>query len=380
MLRVMTWNIKMGGAGRFGAIASVIERENPLILALQELQGFDSRRGQRMAALAEELAMTPHLARSAFGQPVAVLVRPPLRIEGHAAVRWRLHHAAAVARVPTGTGPLTVVSTHLNPFSPYRRMREARWLAARYGSTRRLVVLAGDLNALDPGTDHADEVARLRPLYRRRHTDPGGGVDTRAIAAFAAAGFVDLWPRVGRSSPGCGWTTCWPPHRRRVSPAPVTWRAVARPSTRQTTTRSSSTSSSEIPLSLPRDLGVVVAFMRLEDRFVPTTTPRSAGFVQRLTAACAQLLRRGDPVGGVDDGHREAVVQLLVQPVHDVVRGPGRQLLERPLRLPGPTAGDEDRALGTLRIAPGQRHAVPVVLQPGILRLPGGVRPGARGR
>jgi exodeoxyribonuclease-3 len=197
MLRVMTWNIKMGGAGRFGAIASVIERENPHILALQELQGFDSRRGQRMAALAEELGMTPHLARSAFGQPVAVLVRPPLRIEGHAAVRWRLHHAAAVARVPTGRGPLTVVSTHLNPFSPYRRMREARWLAARYGSARRLVVLAGDLNALDPGTDHADEVARLRPLYRRRHTDPGGGVDTRAIAAFAAAGFVDLWPRVG---------------------------------------------------------------------------------------------------------------------------------------------------------------------------------------
>jgi exodeoxyribonuclease III len=196
-LRVMTWNIKNGGAGRFGAIAAVIERQYPHILALQELQGLDSQRGRRMAALAEEVGMTPHLARSAFGQPVAVLVRPPLRIVRHAAVRWRLHHAAAVAVVPTGRGPLTVVSTHLNPFSPYRRMREARWLAARYRSARRLVVLAGDLNALDPGTDHADEVARLDPLYRRRHTGPGGGVDTRAIAAFEAAGFVDLWPRVG---------------------------------------------------------------------------------------------------------------------------------------------------------------------------------------
>jgi exodeoxyribonuclease-3 len=126
-----------------------------------------------------------------------VLVRPPLRIAGRAGVRWRLHHAAAVALVPTGRGPLTVVSTHLNPFSPYRRMREARWLAARYRSARRLVVLAGDLNALDPGTDHAAELAGLRPLYRRRHTDAAGGVDTRAMAAFAAAGFVDLWPRVG---------------------------------------------------------------------------------------------------------------------------------------------------------------------------------------
>jgi exodeoxyribonuclease-3 len=196
-LRVMTWNIKSGGAGRFGAIDSVIQREHPHILALQELHGFDSQGGRRMAALADDLGMTPHLARSAFGQPVAVLVRPPLQIARRAAVRWRLHHAAAVAVVPTGRGPLTVVSAHLNPFSPERRMREARWLAARYGSARRLVVLAGDLNALDPGSDHADEVARLRPLYRRRHTDAAGAVDTRAMAAFAAAGFADLWPRVG---------------------------------------------------------------------------------------------------------------------------------------------------------------------------------------
>jgi exodeoxyribonuclease III len=150
-----------------------------------------------MVAFADAVGMVPHLARSAFGQPVAVLVRPPLRIEGRVAVRWRLHHGAAVALVPTGRGPLTVVSTHLNPFSPYRRMREARWLAARYGSARRLVVLAGDLNALDPGTDHTDELARLPSIYRRRHTDPGGGADTRAITAFVAAGFADLWPRVG---------------------------------------------------------------------------------------------------------------------------------------------------------------------------------------
>ena len=196
-LRVMTWNIKNGGAGRLGAIASVIDREHPHILALQELADFDRSGGRRMAALADAVGMTACLARSAFGQPVAVLVRPPLDTVGRAAVRWRLHHAAAVVRVPTGRGPVTVVSTHLNPFSPYRRMREARWLAARYGSARRPVVLAGDLNALDPGTDHADELARLRPLHRRRHEGAGGAADTRAIAAFLADGFADLWPRVG---------------------------------------------------------------------------------------------------------------------------------------------------------------------------------------
>ena len=202
-LRFMTWNIKTGGVDRgrgdrLAAIASVLDRERPDVLALQELRAFDRHDGRRMDEFAEEVGMTAHLARSVFGQPVAVLVRRPLRIASRSAVRWRLHHAAAVAMVPTDAGPLTVVSTHLNPFSPYRRMREARWLAARYGSASRLVVLAGDLNALDPGTDHAGELARLASGYRHRHLGADGTADTRAIAAFVAGGFSDLWPAAGQ--------------------------------------------------------------------------------------------------------------------------------------------------------------------------------------
>jgi exodeoxyribonuclease-3 len=124
---------------------------------------------------------------------VAILARPPLELTKTRTVRWRLHHAAASAVVPAGDVLLTVVGTHLNPFSPYRRMREARWLAARYASRRKLVLLAGDLNSLDPGTDHTNELAGLNSLYRRRHQAADGTPDTRAMAAFADAGFVDLW-------------------------------------------------------------------------------------------------------------------------------------------------------------------------------------------
>jgi exodeoxyribonuclease III len=202
-LRLMTWNVKTGGVDRGGrdrlpAIAAVIGRERPDILALQELRDFDRYGGRRMRELADTIGMTAHLAGSIFGQPVAALVRSPLRIAGRAAVRWRLHHAAAVVVVPTDAGPLTVVSTHLDPVSPDRRMREAGWLAARYSSRAGLVVLAGDLNGLDPGGDHADELARLPAGYRRRHLAADGTADTRAIAAFAARGFADLWPAVGK--------------------------------------------------------------------------------------------------------------------------------------------------------------------------------------
>jgi len=194
-LRVLTWNIKTGGSGgRLDAVLTLLRRECPDILALQELRGFP---GVRMREVAGALGMTPFLARSPLGQPVAVLVRPPLRIVSWSAVWWRLHHAAAVVVTPTAAGPVTVVSTHLNPFSPGRRLREARRLVARCRAARGPVLIAGDLNSLDPGTDHTGRLARLPEHHRRRHVGADGEADTRAIAQLTAGGFTDLWRTAG---------------------------------------------------------------------------------------------------------------------------------------------------------------------------------------
>jgi len=201
-LKAMTWNIKNGGDVRRDAILDVLGRERPDLLSLQELRDFGRHDGRRMREVAEALGMHAHLSPSVFGQPVAVLARPPLRFIRTRAVRWQLHHAAASAVVPTSAGPLTVVGTHLNPYSPYRRMREARWLSARYASRGKLVLLAGDLNSLDPGTDHTAALERLEGPYRQRHVAADGTPDTRAMAAFAEAGFVDLWPLAGEGD-GC---------------------------------------------------------------------------------------------------------------------------------------------------------------------------------
>jgi exodeoxyribonuclease-3 len=204
-VRFLTWNVRTGGSGgRLDAIVTLLRRERPDLLALQELRGFP---GRRMREVAGALGMTPFLAPSVFGQPVAVLVRPPLRIVDWSAVRWRLHHAAAAVRVPTTAGQLTVVSTHLNAISPYRRLREARFLAARHRPAKGPVLLAGDLNALDPGTDHTARLAALSGPYARRHLAADGTADTRAIAAFRDAGFVDLWPATGAAPVADGGPT-----------------------------------------------------------------------------------------------------------------------------------------------------------------------------
>lgn len=201
MTLFMTWNVKTGGVDRNGpdrldAIIAVITGQRPDILALQELKYFGNDHQARLRKLAGAIGMTPHFAASGFGLPVAVLVRPPVRITARSHIRVGMHHAAAGVVVPTATGPLTVVSTHLNPYSANKRRREARRLARCYVTDR--TVLAGDLNTLDPVTDHAAAVERLPEQFRRRHLRPDGRVDTRPVQELLAAGLTDLWPVAGQ--------------------------------------------------------------------------------------------------------------------------------------------------------------------------------------
>lgn len=202
----MSWNIRTGGRDRGGPdrldqVLQVVNEQAPDVLALQELRDFD--RGGLMAEVAGRVGMTPHLARSCFGQPVAVLVRPPWRVIDAGTLRRPFHHAAARVVVATSAGPFTVLGTHLHPYSGGRRRLEVDWLVA---ATRRaegpLTLVTGDLNSLDPTVDHTAQLAGMPALYRRRHLRRAGdAVDTRAIARLLGAGLVDLWPSFNVGAP-----------------------------------------------------------------------------------------------------------------------------------------------------------------------------------
>ncbi|MEE6258927.1 endonuclease/exonuclease/phosphatase family protein [Plantactinospora sonchi] len=205
-MRVMTYNIKNGGRdggdpGRLDRVLQVVGEVRPDVLAVQELAGLRGDR-RRLAAVEDRLSMRAYLAREWFGQPVAVLVRPPAEVVSVAPVRRPFHHAAQRVVLGTDRGPLTVVGTHLHPYSGRRRLREARWLvtATGRGDPDRMVLLMGDLNSLDPWTGHAERLARLAPRYRARHLMPDGAtVDTRAVAALHRAGYVDLARQSGQA-------------------------------------------------------------------------------------------------------------------------------------------------------------------------------------
>lgn len=204
----MTYNIKNGGrsagdTSRLAAITRVIVAHRPDVVALQELG-----QGQRaLRRLSDDTGMRAFPARSWLGQPVAVLVRSDAAVPSAGAVRRPFHHAAARVTVDTDRGPLTIISAHLCPYSGRRRLWEARWLA-RYADPARMVLLMGDLNSLDPWTDHQARLAALPSRYRPRHLLPGQPptVDTRAIARLSRAGFADLFRPFGPGPDGKDYT------------------------------------------------------------------------------------------------------------------------------------------------------------------------------
>ena len=203
-MRVMTYNIKTGATGRREVVAAVVADAAPDILALQEL------RGDAGPWLARRLGMRMVLARSWWGQPVAVLVHPRWEVRDRGVIARPFHHAAARAEIATSAGPLRLVAAHLAPHWGWRRLHEARWLVSATRGAR-LALVMGDLNTLDPWTDHTDRLRRLPAVHRVRHlrrrpfgaergprdTGPFGRVDTRAVAALDAAGLVDLFRAVG---------------------------------------------------------------------------------------------------------------------------------------------------------------------------------------
>ncbi|WDZ87716.1 endonuclease/exonuclease/phosphatase family protein [Micromonospora cathayae] len=205
MLRVVTWNIRTGGRDRAGPdrwdrLVRVVVAQRPDVLALQELRGFDD--GGVADRFAGAVGLRAYLARSCFGQPVAVLVRPEWRVLAAGPVRRPFHHGAQRVTLATAAGPLTVLSTHLDPYRGWRRRIEAGWLAAAVRrSPGTLALLGGDLNTLEPDVDHTARIARLPAAYRRRHLRRDGRAETRAVARLYRAGLVDLFGRAGTGPP-----------------------------------------------------------------------------------------------------------------------------------------------------------------------------------
>jgi len=184
--RLLTYNIRRGGAGRAELIARVIAACRPDVVLLQEAtrpEVVDEIRG--LTGMAD--------GRSLKGQSLGFLSREP--VEHVSWNRPRLSRHAFIEVIPAGA-PLRLFGVHLSAvhaaWTERRRQIELRALLRSVAKHQGgLHVLAGDFNTLAPGErlDIGRLPSRLRPLVWLS----GGRIKWRTVHMVIKAGYIDTF-------------------------------------------------------------------------------------------------------------------------------------------------------------------------------------------
>lgn len=217
LFRVGSYNVMDGGGDgdRWPAQLKLLASQNFDILGIQEAKHWDRHGRARMHQLAEALGMQPLFAPSQHhGCHLVLLYRWPrvrcLSFEPDISF-GSFHHAASRAQFTIAgmDRPLTVIHTHLHPFSPAARLVETGWLT-EYANDDLFSILLGDLNTvgltgIGADQDPADWGLVPKHLHsRHRLVLPDGtygGCDRRAMSALIKAGYVDPPQHLGIAPP-----------------------------------------------------------------------------------------------------------------------------------------------------------------------------------
>jgi exodeoxyribonuclease III len=156
-VRLLTWNVLLGGEERLDAICAILSAERPDLVVLEECVGWED--GARLGAVAEAIGVPANERHAVLGAanarpsgrryPVGLLSRAPL-------IATRTHtknvaHGIVEAELEIGGEPLFVLGAHLVSNDEGARLLEVGeilTIAPPEALRTRAYVLAGDLNAL----------------------------------------------------------------------------------------------------------------------------------------------------------------------------------------------------------------------------------------
>jgi len=204
--KLLSYNIRHGGAGREALLAQVIRDCRPDLVLLQEAGRPDVV--ERLAALTE----LPNWAASR-GNSLAVLSRAPLaRHEWHPLVR----PGRGFLEVVLSETDCRLFGVHLSAvhssWTERRRVREINLLLEGIRPHREgFHLLAGDFNTLAPGEQL--ETRRLPPRLRPLVWLSGGRISYQTIQVMLDAGYADGYRNLHPADPGFTFPT-WDPHVR----------------------------------------------------------------------------------------------------------------------------------------------------------------------
>jgi exodeoxyribonuclease-3 len=197
-MRLITWNTLNGGqdgqlSDRLRRVVEVVRREEPDIVLLQEVRGFESNGHYILHDVENELDMRGFFASTDTGYHLASYIHRDQRVTASEVDNRNFFHA--MLRLDLSFGEdlhLNIINTHLCPHSSLTRLAEAQHLA-RFAAVGSHVFVAGDFNSLDPYTDYSDALQQMPAHYRARYLVPGDAStpDTRVARTLEVAGFVD---------------------------------------------------------------------------------------------------------------------------------------------------------------------------------------------
>lgn len=197
----MSYNILTGGRSdgrnRLQAIAALIRDTRPDVVGLCECTDFDREGAEDLHFLCTTLGMRAFLNRAPSGHHVGLLYRDDGSVRDVSGAATGMYNGYVRATVDMGMlGLVTLVVSHLHPFSPHQRLGEMQTLLAKSRKTRDAVIM-GDMNNVAP--DEATEAVNSAPDHlSTRLKDDRGMLDTRPIAMLRHHGFTDLGARAGR--------------------------------------------------------------------------------------------------------------------------------------------------------------------------------------
>lgn len=205
-LRLLTYNIRYGGAGREAPLTAVIHASSPDIVVLQE-----ATRPEVVDHIARACGMQVWAARR--GHSLGFMSRAPVEEYAWHKPRGSRH---AFLEIALANQHCRVFGVHLSAvhsaWTERRRVRELRALLDAIAHHQHgFHVLAGDFNTLAPGElfDVRDLPLRLRPFVWLS----GGAIRWRTIQEVLDAGYEDAFRALHPNEVGLTFPT-WKPHVR----------------------------------------------------------------------------------------------------------------------------------------------------------------------
>ncbi len=194
-MRVLTYNICRGGAGREDQLAAAIASARPDVVVLQEATSPSVV--ERVAALA---GMAQWASRR--GESLGFMSRIPVRHYDWHRPRLSRH---AFLEIEPQEGDLRIFGLHLSAlysaWTEQHRVFELRALVASIARHQHgCHILTGDFNTLAPG-----DLLDLRKLPHRLRALvwlSGGRIRWRTIQLILDAGYVDAYRRLHPADPG----------------------------------------------------------------------------------------------------------------------------------------------------------------------------------